>query len=73
MSNGSPREFYRGGDEDTLDTFLKQNSNESDVRGKKKKKKFNVGYTVRINRIVKVFQKGSYLWSTELFITVEGP
>ena len=31
------------------------------------KKKFTVGDTVRINRTTNIFEKGNYLWSTELF------
>ena len=31
------------------------------------KKKLNVGETVRINRTACIFEKGIYLWSTELF------
>jgi hypothetical protein len=61
LSNSIPTEV-RHSDHDTFDTFLKQYSNETIV-----KKKFNVGGTVRINRTTNVFEKGNYLWSTELF------
>jgi len=64
LSNSTPTEVHHS-DHDTIDTFLKQYSNESKV--KKKKNKFNVGDTVRINRTTNVFEKGNYLWSTELF------
>jgi hypothetical protein len=30
-------------------------------------KKFNAGDTVLINRTSNIFEKGNYLWSTELF------
>ena len=62
LSNSTPMEVHHS-DHDTIDTFLKQYSNETIV----KKKKFNVGDTVRINRTTNVFEKGNYLWSTELF------
>jgi hypothetical protein len=61
LSNSTPTKVHHS-DHDTFDTFLKQYSNETIV-----KKKFNVGYTVQINRPINVFEKGNYLWSTELF------
>ena len=63
MSNFSPREVHCS--ENTFDAFLKQYSNDNEK--KKKKKKFNIGDTVRINRTTNIFEKGNYLWSTELF------
>jgi hypothetical protein len=42
--------------------FLKQYSNE-----KAGNKKFNVCDTNRINRARNIFEKGNYLWSTEIF------
>ena len=62
LSNSTPTEVHHS-HHDTIDTFLKQYSNETSV----KKKKFNVGDTVWINRTTNVFEKGNYLWSTELF------
>ena len=62
LSNSTPTEVHHS-DHDTIDTFLKQYFNETIV----KTKKFNVGDTVRINRTTNVFEKGNYLWSTELF------
>ena len=62
LSNSSPRDVHYS--ENTFDAFLKQYSNGNE---KKKKKKFNVGDTVRINRTTNIFEKGNYLWSTELF------
>ena len=32
-----------------------------------KKKKFNLGDTVRKNRASNIFEKGNHLWSSELF------
>ena len=61
LSNSTPTEVHHS-DHDTIDTFLKQYSNERIV-----KKKFNVCDTVRINRTNNVFEKGNHLWSTELF------
>ena len=60
LSNLSPLEVRHG--ENTLDIFLKQYCNEGQV----KKKKFNVDDTVRINQTRNIFEKGNYLWSTEL-------
>ena len=62
LSNSSPRDVHYS--ENTFDAFLKQYSNGNE---KKKKKKFNVGDTVRINRTTNIFEKENYLWSTELF------
>ena len=55
-SNSTLLEVHRG-DGNTLDIFLKQYSNK--VR-EVKKKKFNAGDTVRINRPAIVFEKGNY-------------
>jgi hypothetical protein len=55
-------------DGNTLDTFLKHYANGGGFWvEKKKKKKFNVGDTVRINRTTNVFEKSNYLRSNELF------
>ena len=62
LSNSTPTEVHHS-DHDTIYTFLKRYSNDTSV----KKKKFNVGDTVRINRTTNVFEKGNYLWSTDLF------
>ena len=61
LSNHSLLEAHRSSNS-TLVIFLQQYSNEKVL-----KKKFNVGDTVQINRTSDIFEKGNYLWSTELF------
>ena len=65
LSNSRPIEVHRT-DGNILDTFLKQYSNSSEGSREVKKKKFNVGDIIRINRTTKVFEKGNYFRSTEL-------
>jgi hypothetical protein len=61
LSIVSPREVHCS--ENTFDAFLKQYSSEKKIV----KKEFFVGDTFWINRTTNIFEKGNYLWSTELF------